>query len=162
MSLLTDNPITRFFGGTLDKLRLLSLLTDDFFEYFFPPETTSRVQKLLYLIGIYYITVKTAKFIYSLRHWKWVLHHYQYARNFNPNEFAERYGKGCWAVVTGFSTGIGFAYACELAKLGFNLVLVDWKHEIAEASERWVKQRNSAIKTKVVILDLTSDPKTIH
>jgi len=64
--------------------------------------------------------------------------------------------------VTGFSTGIGFAYACELAKLNFNLVLVDWQRERAKASERWIKQRNSSIRTKVIVLDLTSDQKTIH
>jgi len=39
---------------------------------------------------------------------------------------------------------------------------VDWQKGQAEASERWIKQRNSTIRTRVVILDLTSDPNTIR
>ena len=33
-------------------------------------------------------------------------------------------GKGEWAVVTGASEGIGEEYALQLAKSGFNLVLI--------------------------------------
>ena len=35
-----------------------------------------------------------------------------------------RYGANSWAVVTGASDGIGKQYAIELAKEGFNIVLV--------------------------------------
>lgn len=36
----------------------------------------------------------------------------------------ETFGKGEWAVITGASEGIGRDYALQLAKAGFNLVLV--------------------------------------
>ncbi len=36
----------------------------------------------------------------------------------------DRYGKTTWAVVTGASEGIGQAMALELAKAGFNVVLM--------------------------------------
>lgn len=36
----------------------------------------------------------------------------------------ERYGADSWAVVTGASEGVGFAFAEELAARGFNIVLM--------------------------------------
>ena len=35
----------------------------------------------------------------------------------------ERYGKGTWALITGSTDGIGFGFARNLAKRGFNIVL---------------------------------------
>lgn len=34
------------------------------------------------------------------------------------------YGKGTWAVVTGGSDGIGKQFGIQLAKMGFNIVLI--------------------------------------
>jgi len=42
----------------------------------------------------------------------------------NDARLQETYGKGEWAVITGASEGIGREYALQLAKAGFNLVLV--------------------------------------
>ena len=39
-------------------------------------------------------------------------------------DLASRYGKGSWALITGASDGIGKEYALELAKEGFNIVLM--------------------------------------
>jgi len=36
-----------------------------------------------------------------------------------------RYGQGTWAVITGAAEGTGKAFSTELAKRGFNLVLLD-------------------------------------
>lgn len=41
-----------------------------------------------------------------------------------------RYGRGSWVVITGGSEGIGLAMAKELARLGFNLVLIAKKVEL--------------------------------
>lgn len=163
MNLLTDNPITRFFDSLFSKFRLGALLIDDIFEYLLPEMTAERLKKVLYLAGIYYFASRAGQLVFNLyKNWRWLWGHGKYQRDFNQEKFTERYGRGSWAVVTGFSSGIGFAYACELAKLNFNLVLVDCYKERAEASERWIKQRNSSILTKVIILDLTSDGSTIQ
>eukprot|EP00826_Nyctotherus_ovalis_P002562 TRINITY_DN10515_c0_g1_i3.p1 TRINITY_DN10515_c0_g1~~TRINITY_DN10515_c0_g1_i3.p1 ORF type:complete len:300 (+),score=86.32 TRINITY_DN10515_c0_g1_i3:73-972(+) len=42
----------------------------------------------------------------------------------SKNLFKTYGGEGAWAIVTGGSSGIGLAYAKQLAKVGFNLILV--------------------------------------
>jgi hypothetical protein len=126
MSFLVDNPVTRFFGSVFNNMRIIGLLADDVFDYMFPPLTTSKLQKFLYLIGIYVVAAKSIGFIRNIRHWTWLYHHYGYHRSFKVDEFRNTYGKDSWAVVTGFAAGIGFSYSCELAKMGFNLVLIDF------------------------------------
>lgn len=40
-----------------------------------------------------------------------------------PHDLLKRYGGG-WAVITGGSDGIGLGFGEELAKLGFNIVVI--------------------------------------
>eukprot|EP00826_Nyctotherus_ovalis_P066576 TRINITY_DN9854_c0_g1_i3.p1 TRINITY_DN9854_c0_g1~~TRINITY_DN9854_c0_g1_i3.p1 ORF type:complete len:301 (+),score=73.30 TRINITY_DN9854_c0_g1_i3:73-975(+) len=49
-------------------------------------------------------------------------------------------GKGAWAIITGGSSGIGLAYAKELAKAGFNLLL------IARDQDRLEEKRSEILK----------------
>lgn len=54
----------------------------------------------------------------------------------------KRYGGG-WALVTGGSEGIGFAIAEELAKEGFNIILMSRSKEKLEATrEKLLKVRS--------------------
>ena len=39
-------------------------------------------------------------------------------------DHAQKYGKGTWAFITAGSDGIGKGIALELAKMGFNLIIV--------------------------------------
>ena len=39
-------------------------------------------------------------------------------------DLGARYGRGSWALITGASNGIGREYALELAREGFNIILM--------------------------------------
>jgi hypothetical protein len=160
MSILTDNVITRFINSTFDKVRLATLLTDDVFKYFFTADSLGGLRKYLYLLGIGYMAVKTTWALASWwQHWGWAFN--QRVPEFNVDQFKSKYGQGCWVVVTGFASGIGLTFAKQFAELGYNLVLVDCQKERSAFSERWVRQCNKNIRTKVIILDLTADAQTI-
>ncbi|CAH8538063.1 unnamed protein product [Schistosoma haematobium] len=63
---------------------------------------------------------------------------------------------GEWAVVTGASSGIGEAYAEELAKEGLNIMLISYDEEqLSAVSDRIANTYN--VQTRIVIADFTKD-----
>lgn len=72
----------------------------------------------------------------------------------NKVKFLEKYGE--WALVTGASSGIGVAFAEELAGMGFNLVMVARRGEaMKELGSRLAQQYG--IEYKVLAIDLTEE-----
>lgn len=71
-----------------------------------------------------------------------------------PLDLAERYGKGTWAVVTGATAGIGEEFCLQLAKLGFNVVLLGRNKEKLDEVEAKVKAVAKNVKTVIVQADL--------
>ncbi|XP_069799584.1 very-long-chain 3-oxoacyl-CoA reductase-B-like [Dendropsophus ebraccatus] len=65
---------------------------------------------------------------------------------------------GGWAVVTGATDGIGKAYAEELAKRGFDVVLISRTLEKLKNVARGIEQETGR-KTKVIQLDFTGGPE---
>jgi len=63
---------------------------------------------------------------------------------------------GQWALVTGASSGIGKEFALELAKQGFDLVVVARRKDLLDELSQELKN-NYKTKTRVVNLDLTAD-----
>lgn len=63
---------------------------------------------------------------------------------------------GSWALVTGASDGIGLAFVYELAKRGFNLVLVARRKEILESVKRDVLKIHD-IKVMIIDADLGTE-----
>ena len=55
------------------------------------------------------------------------------------------FGKGEWAVITGASEGIGEEYAMQLARSGFNLVLISRTQANLEKVAERAKQANPSI-----------------
>ncbi|CAH8534329.1 unnamed protein product [Schistosoma haematobium] len=63
---------------------------------------------------------------------------------------------GEWAVVTGASSGIGEAYAEELAKEGLNIMLISYDEEqLSAVSDRIANTYN--VQTRIVVADFTKN-----
>ncbi|KAE9548807.1 hypothetical protein FO519_007977 [Halicephalobus sp. NKZ332] len=61
-----------------------------------------------------------------------------------------------WAIVTGSTDGIGKAYAFELAKKGFNLVLISRTLKKLEDTKEEIQKKYSNVDIKLIAFDFTS------
>ncbi len=75
----------------------------------------------------------------------------------NNEKFRNKYGR--WALVTGASDGIGKDFVCELARRGFNLVLVARRKSILEEIGSKLRKENS-IEIQVIEADLSDSNDT--
>jgi 17beta-estradiol 17-dehydrogenase / very-long-chain 3-oxoacyl-CoA reductase len=77
-----------------------------------------------------------------------------------PGASLTRFGakKGSWAVVTGASDGIGLEFALQLAKAGFNIVLVARNNEkLFTVAAQIDAQYGSNVSTKICLIDLSKE-----
>ncbi|CUG93153.1 short chain dehydrogenase, putative [Bodo saltans] len=72
-----------------------------------------------------------------------------------PHNLIERYGQGSWAVISGSSGGIGLGFAVELAKKGFNIVLISRTDSHLQAAEKEVRLANPCIEVRRIIADFS-------
>jgi len=70
-------------------------------------------------------------------------------------DLIKRYGKNTWALVTGASDGIGQEFCRQLAKMGFNIVLVARTEKKLRDTEKELNTLNPKISTRVVVADLS-------
>lgn len=102
---------------------------------------------IAFAIGVFKLTTTTLSFA-SIIFDSYIL----------PGVNFSKYGanKGNWAVITGASDGIGKEYAFQLAKKGFNIVLVSRTESKLEtvATEIQTKYKK---QTKIVAFDATTD-----
>jgi 17beta-estradiol 17-dehydrogenase / very-long-chain 3-oxoacyl-CoA reductase len=70
-----------------------------------------------------------------------------------PPNLLKKYGLGSWAVITGSSDGIGRAFAEQLAKRGFNLVLIARNKAKLEKVASEISQLNKSIAVRFVVAD---------
>ena len=68
-------------------------------------------------------------------------------------DLKKRYGGG-WAVVTGGSEGIGEAIGVELAKEGFDIILVSRSVEKLLRAKNNIEQANSSVQVEFYPIDL--------
>lgn len=107
--------------------------------------------RLLFCLGFGVLAYKLFNFIYKASPVvAQVAKHVYYKSDFNKLRFKEKYGANCWALVTGFTEGIGFGFAQELARLKYNLVLVGRNDTKIQYAIRWLKQIYPAIEIKVI------------
>ncbi|KAL5221261.1 hypothetical protein ABZP36_025974 [Zizania latifolia] len=70
-----------------------------------------------------------------------------------PKDLRRCYGS--WAVVTGPTTGLGRSMAMELARRGFNLVLVDLNPDNLREVSETIRETHGGVQTKTVVFDLS-------
>ena len=68
---------------------------------------------------------------------------------------AERYGRGSFAVVTGSTDGIGLEFAVQLAKRGFNIVMVSRNAQKMAEKEQLIKAANANVQVIKIEFDFT-------
>lgn len=62
----------------------------------------------------------------------------------------ERYGRGSWVIVTSCTKNIGLEMCHELARLGFNIVMIGRSPTDLNSAIQQVKQRS---KTEVIAIE---------
>ncbi|KAF8918080.1 3-ketoacyl-CoA reductase [Mucidula mucida] len=69
----------------------------------------------------------------------------------------KRFGakKGAWAVVTGASDGIGKEFAFQLAKAGYNVLLVARNQTVLDSTAAEITSKYSAVKTQTLAMDFS-------
>lgn len=65
--------------------------------------------------------------------------------------------RGSWALITGASDGIGKQYALQLAKAGFNVILVSRTASKLQALSSEITSSNSDIRTEILAMDFSKN-----
>ncbi|KKY24109.1 putative 3-ketoacyl-reductase [Phaeomoniella chlamydospora] len=78
-----------------------------------------------------------------------------------PGKSLRSFGpKGSWALITGASDGIGKEYALQIARQGFNLLLVSRTTSKLHALANEITAANSAVRVETVAMDFSkNDPQ---
>lgn len=73
-----------------------------------------------------------------------------------PVDIANRYGKGSFAVITGGASGIGKHFAIDLAKKGFNIIIIDFNQKAMDEAHAELERLRPGIIVKLVRVDFAA------
>lgn len=108
-----------------------------------PLYKNENLRILLFTIGAFYSAIKVINL------WKPII--VKLVKS--DQDLLAKYGKNSWALVTGASDGIGKAFCFELARRGFNIVLIARNKEKLEDVEKELKKLYPDVQTKIVVKD---------
>lgn len=74
-------------------------------------------------------------------------------------DYAKRYGKDTWAVITGATAGIGLEWSKAFAKRGLNICLVSRSEEKLKNVADMLRKENPKIKVRYVAFDFAARVK---
>ena len=108
--LVDYNPIAIAFNKLFEKFPLINDL-GTYFSDLLLHNSPKNVNNMFFAIGVLALTYKVCHKIYSLtRRWSWLIPHFHNERKDTILKLQTNYGK-CWALVTGFTKGIGWGMA---------------------------------------------------
>lgn len=160
---VSESFLSRAINSIMDSVKPLRYLIDDIFEFMFGAVKAKNTHRLLFCLGFGILAYKLFNLIYkAVPVATDIAKHFYYKSNFSKLKFKERYGNKCWALVTGFTEGIGYGFAQELARLQYNLVLVGRNNVKIQYAIRWLKQIHPTIEIRVIELDFVTDPEKLY
>ena len=109
---------------------------------------------LLQIIGAILVVMAVANVARWLWKYLWLPRQTQGAR------LAQRYGRGSWVLITGASDGLGKVFAQELARYGFNLLLISRTQE--KLSRLQAELEACGIQAKTVCADLSDSSESTY
>jgi len=109
---------------------------------------------LLQILGAILVVIAAVNVARWLWQYLWLPRQTQGAR------LAQRYGHGSWALITGASDGLGKVFAQELARYGFNLILISRTQE--KLSRLQTELEAGGIQAKTVCADLSDSSESTY
>ena len=128
--LFSSVPLTQFSG-------LESLITDN------PIYRDKNARLALFTVGAGYALLKTLSLAQDLLRPLFIF----------EKDLGARYGRGSWAVITGASDGIGKGFVFELARRGFNIILIGRNKEKLDNVVLELKIAYPQAQTQVIVAD---------
>ena len=151
--LLDYNPFVRLFSNLTEKVSILGE-TSNYLRSLLFNKDDKVLEKMLFLIGCTALTLHSTCFIGKLiKKWGWIPGHLMAQSKVTTQNLKERYGD-CYVLITGFTSGIGLAYAQIFAKHGFNLLLVSRNEENVKRRVEELEQKYKNISIKSFSADL--------
>ena len=109
------------------------------------PKTTNTLK----VIGALYILKKLLSILASL-----------YRTILRPRKnLTKRYGSKSWALVTGSTEGIGRAFAFELARMGFNIIICARTKSKLESTSAELKSKYPEIQVEFKVIDFSDSAR---
>lgn len=149
------NPVARVLHALFSHSKLLTNVSN-YFANLFAHQLGRRGTNFLFSLGVLAVSYKVLHSLYrGFRMWRWVPSHIANRATVTTENLKQKYGD-CYAVVTGCTDGIGFAFVLELAKLGFGVVMVARNKEKLERRIVEVKTLHPHFRYEKVIGDLSN------